>query len=214
MIFLECTFRKRKKGRRLLAVIAFLLILAIISVSYANNKLDPLVRDTAIPQLRNLIAQIINESVDKILDSGHGRFVSVIYGDGGKIISIETDPLEINKFRTSVSREIAARLSVLEEYYVNISLANVFDDEVILGRFPDWRLRASVEPNGGTETSVESTLTSAGINQSLHRIDLSVTVGIKALLLISTVDVTNTTNVCIAETVIIGEVPSVYLGNG
>lgn len=86
------------------------------------------------------------------------------------------------------------------------------DDEIVFGRFPSWRIPASVEPNGSAETTVKSSLTSAGINQSLHKITLSVKVRITAMLLISTVDVETDTDICIAETVIIGEVPSVFLG--
>ena len=74
------------------------------------------------------------------------------------------------------------------------------------------RIPASVEPSGSTETTVKSSLASAGINQSLHKITLSVRVSVTAMLLISTVDVDTETDVCIAETVIIGDVPKVFLG--
>ncbi|MEI3153183.1 MAG: sporulation protein YunB [Eubacteriales bacterium] len=74
------------------------------------------------------------------------------------------------------------------------------------------RIPASVEPSGSAETTVKSSLVSAGINQSLHKITLSVRVSVTAMLLISTVDVDTETDVCIAETVIIGDVPKVFLG--
>lgn len=211
MIFTECTFRKKKRGKKLCIVIAAAIILAAIAVSYTNSKLDPLVCDTAIPQIQNAINVIINEATEKILNSFSADFISVKCGDNGKIISVETDTSAINRFRTSVSLEISSRLSELSEYGVYIALSNILDDEIILGRFPDLRVRANIEPNGGAETTVSSSLTSAGINQSLHRIKLSVRVDVRALLLISTVEVSTSTDICIAETVIIGDVPAVYL---
>lgn len=182
-----------------------------LAVRDTNARLDSLVCDTAVPQLQNKIASVVSEAINSVVPDED--FVRVVRSPDGKILSVESDTRAVNLYRAAVTEEISRRLSELSEYYVRISLANVFDDEVILGNFPELRLRASVEPNGSVETSVRDSLTSAGINQTLHRIELSVTVDVKALLLISTVDVSSVTNVCIAETVIVGDVPSVFLSD-
>lgn len=215
MIFItECIFRKRKKGKKILAVFACVIIFALFSVIYLNQKLDPLVCAAATPQLRAEMTRVINEAISEAMTGYEEKLVSIKYGSDGKILSIETDSTKINLLRALVTEKINEKIKAYGEYSVTISVSNIMDDEIVFGRFPSWRIPASVEPNGSAETTVNSSLVSAGINQSLHKITLSVHVGVTAMLLISTVDVDTETDICIAETVIIGEVPKVFLGTG
>ena len=62
------------------------------------------------------------------------------------------------------------------------------------------------------ETDIESEFISAGINQTNYRLSLCATVGVTAVMLISTATVDVCTSVSIAEMLIVGEVPTVYLG--
>ncbi len=215
MVFItECTFRKRKKGKKILAVFACVIILALLSVIYLNQKLDPLVCAAATPQLKAEMTRVINEAISEAMTGYEEKLVSIRYGSDGKILSIETDSTKINLLRALVTEKINEKIKAYGEYSVTISVSNIMDDEIVFGRFPSWRIPASVEPNGSAETTVRSSLVSAGINQSLHKITLSVRVSITAMLLISTVDVDTETDICIAETVIIGEVPTVFLAGG
>lgn len=215
MIFItECTFRKRKKGKKILAVFACVIIFALLSVIYLNQKLDPLVCAAATPQLKAEMTRVINEAISEAMTGYEEKLVSIRYGSDGKILSIETDSAKINLLRALVTEKINEKIKAYGEYSVTISVSNIMDDEIVFGRFPSWRIPASVEPNGSAETTVKSSLVSAGINQSLHKITLSVRVSVTAMLLISTVDVDTETDICIAETVIIGEVPTIFLAGG
>ena len=215
MIFItECTFRKRKKGKKILAVFACVIIFALLSVIYLNQKLDPLVCAAATPQLKAEMTRVINEAISEAMTGYEEKLVSIRYGSDGKILSIENDSEKINLLSALVTEKINEKIKAYGEYGVTISVSNIMDDEIVFGRFPSMRIPASVEPNGSAETTVKSSLVSAGINQSLHKITLSVRVSITAMLLISTVDVDTETDICIAETVIIGEVPTVFLAGG
>ncbi len=214
MIFIitECSFRKRKKGKKLLISVLCVFLSALFIVLYLNRKLDPLVCDAATPRLRAEMTRVINEAVSEAMSGYNEKLISITYGADGKILSVETDSVKINLLRALVTEKINEKIKEYGEYTVTISASNIMDDEIIFGRFPSWRIPASVEPSGSAETTVKSSLTSAGINQSLHKIVLSVKVKVTAMLLISTVDVETDTDICIAETVIIGEVPSVFFG--
>ena len=212
MIFIitECSFRKRKRSKKLLISVLCVFLSALFIVLYLNRKLDPLVCDAATPRLRAEMTRVINEAVSEAMSDYDEKLIT--YGSSGKILSVETDSVKINLLRALVTEKINEKIKSYSEYTITISFSNIMDDEIVFGRFPSWRIPASVEPNGSAETTVKSSLTSAGINQSLHKITLSVKVRITAMLLISTVDVETDTDICIAETVIIGEVPSVFLG--
>ena len=214
MIFIitECSFRKRKRGKKLLISVLCVFLSALFIVLYLNRTLDPLVCDAATPRLRAEMTRVRNEAVSEAMSDYDEKLINITYGSSGKILSVETDSVKINLLRALVTEKINEKIKSYSEYTVTISFSNIMDDEIVFGRFPSWRIPASVEPNGSAETTVKSSLASAGINQSLHKITLSVKVRITAMLLISTVDVETDTDICIAETVIIGEVPSVFLG--
>ena len=59
-----------------------------------------------------------------------------------------------------------------------------------------------------------SEFTSAGVNQTLHRICLKLTVPLTLMLPGGAVETVSETELCVAETVIVGQVPQTYLDAG
>ena len=116
--------------------------------------------------------------------------------------------------RADIVAEIVTGLSELEKYGVPISYANLFGEGFLSSFLPETYLNVKVQPFAGVTANVESELTSAGINQSKHTVNLVIDAGATGLVKDKTIEVCVSTNVCIAETVIVGEVPSVWLGTG
>ena len=64
---------------------------------------------------------------------------------------------------------------------------------------------------GGAEATFEHVFTAAGINQTHHQIMLDLTVSLTLLIPGGPLDTQVSTQVCVAETVLVGEVPDTYL---
>ena len=138
---MECTFRKRKKGKKILIFLACVMIFAVFSVIYLNQKLDPLVCAAATPQIKAEMTRVINEAISEAMTGYEEKLVSIRYGTDGKILSIETDSTKINLLRALVTEKINEKIKAYGEYGVTISLSNILDDEIILGRFPSIAYR-------------------------------------------------------------------------
>ena len=91
-------------------------------------------------------------------------------------------------------------------------LGSLFDLEPLWAKGPALRARAMTV--GTVRTEFESQFTSAGVNQTLHRIWMEVSVPMKLLLPGGEVETTLHTRLCVAETVIVGKVPDTYLQLG
>ena len=65
-----------------------------------------------------------------------------------------------------------------------------------------------------SDAAFESSFTHAGINQTLHRLNMSVLVDVAVLVLGKTVNFTVESQVVVAETIIVGEVPDTFLQAG
>jgi sporulation protein YunB len=90
---------------------------------------------------------------------------------------------------------------------------------VPLGTFTGIRFLNALGPNinlkmvpiGNVNCSFYSQFTSVGINQSHHRIYITMTASVSILLPIATHTITTMEQILICESIIIGEVPETYL---
>lgn len=206
--------RKKKKNIfcRIAAVIIALLLTVIFVLRFLNQKLDVIVADMVEEGLKNTITKIINESVAQGMREGDYRdILSVSYSSDGKVRSMVADSVKINLLCADVGARISEKLDELTRFYVEVDVADVLDDVIVLGKFPHT-FCADVVPVGGIETDIESEFLSAGINQTNYRLNLKVDVGITAVMLISTATIDVSTSVSIAEMLIVGDVPTVYWG--
>ena len=64
---------------------------------------------------------------------------------------------------------------------------------------------------GTADARFSSSFSEAGVNQTLHRIELELTVPMTLLLPGGPVETESVTRLCVAETVIVGRVPDAYL---
>ena len=101
--------------------------------------------DAATPRLRAEMTRVINEAVSEAMSDYDEKLINITYGSSGKILSVETDSVKINLLRALVTEKINEKIKSYSEYTVTISFSNIMDDEIVFGRFPSWRIPASVE---------------------------------------------------------------------
>ena len=65
-----------------------------------------------------------------------------------------------------------------------------------------------------SDASFNSGFSEAGINQTLHQLSMDVSVDVTVLVLGSTVSFTVNSQVVVAETIIVGDVPNTFLQTG
>ena len=203
-----CYVRKKQKNiKKRILIIAVSVILAIlIIIVFINRKLDPIVRDIAGEQIKNNISSIVSNTVRE--HTFDGEYIKVTYSDG-KIASVGTDAAILNKLQSELISEISGKISDISGYNVAVSFSNIFDDEVIFGKTA-LSIDATVLPVYSVTGNIRTEFSDAGINQTRYSVILSINVNVSAVLLISTIDVKSEYEICIAEMVIVGDVPSVY----
>ena len=201
---------KKRIFRRIAAVFLLLLLISAMFIRWLNKKLDVIVSDIVEEELKNRITKIINESIYESMSLGDYKNIMTLSESGeGKVRSLLIDSVKVNMLRADVSRRISEKLDALSKYDVYVDISNIFDDVIIFGK-SQYYFTADVVPVGGIETAVKSDFCSAGINQTNYKMNMEVTVGITAVMLISTVTIDVDTNVSIAEMLIVGDVPTLY----
>lgn len=196
-------------GKRMIAWFFTLALMAfLVSVSLYFRSISTQI---AISDASDLITMRINKAISQIMSEGNydaDYFVTFEKGENGEVSAISCNMARIN----ALSAEILDRVVGATENYtatVQIPLGNLSGLSVLMGRGP----KVPVEIVTLTSSRVEfkNGIVTAGINQTKHQITLGIKVDIDILVPWGSESTQVVTEVLIADTVIVGQVPGTYL---
>jgi len=212
-------FRRRRampnRGRRTLAkaLIVFILIFAIFAFSAARVR--PVIATLARSEARELVIRAINNTIaDEIADGNlyYNRLVSFERDHSGNITALVTNSALINILQTQISLGIVDNVENVLDANMGIPIGNAIGGLMLAGRGP--RVPVRIQSVTNVETRFTNEFSSAGINQTRHIIMLDISVEIDLIMPGERESTVVTTEVAIAETVIVGAVPNVYADIG
>lgn len=203
--------RRKVKFKRLkravLILIAFIIALTIFCECHLSDFRPEYIRIQAEILSVNSVCDAVNNTLEKI-DFDYDDLATLVCADDGTVQAIKTDSLKINKIKADVT------LAVQEE------IAKVYDNEIDipLGSFTNITVLSNVGPNikmtfnltGSFSSEIISTFEQAGINQTIHHIRLILTSKIMTTSLDYTGNITFATDFEIAQSIIVGNIPSSY----
>ena len=118
----------------------------------------------------------------------------------------------MNRLQSSVSRAVNESLSQLEGKKISVPIGTLSGINILTGRGFDIPLR--LHQIGAAKTELKSRFTEAGINQTKYSLYLTVTIEMTAILPAHSTDIVVSYDYPISETVIVGEIPDMYLDKG
>lgn len=201
----------RKRRRRKLspyAVIAVCLAVLFTSFCFINAALREPVMSIARERATASASLAVNEAVRQAAASWDTEELSRIERTGENTFVIRVDTARLNALVAGIAAEAMRRISLLGEYGVSVELGTASGVALLSGKGPC--VNVGFRPEGSAVPSVGSSLRSAGINQSLFSVDLTLTVSIRLVMAGKTELVTVKNTVPVYETAIVGAVPQVY----
>ena len=201
-----------KKSKKKLGKALILLGLALFGLGlYTDYRVRPLIERTGEYQIQVAAVRVINDAILTELCSNvynYEGIVNVSYNENGDVKSITSDINTINRLKSRSGLVINEAVGKLGEKSIGIPFGTVSGVGMLYGRGPAIPVR--VMPRGFANTVLISEFTSAGINQTLHRIIMQVEVELTAIIPGYNKNMTVGSNFIVAETVIVGEVPHAY----
>lgn len=212
-------FRRRMRfgggggNARLLLRLTAVLLLVLTALLMIDGRIRPVIRSIAESQARKMTMQAVNDAVLETLGQegvGYGDLVSIHKEETGRITSIETNVVIANSLQAQIGNGIAKRIADAKSYEISIPIGSLSGSELLLGRGPSLKLRMTLEAS--TLLQLRNQFTSAGVNQTHHQVMLDIQTQVLFITPDSYEPAEIKTSICIAETVIVGEVPQVYAG--
>ncbi len=184
--------------------IGVLLIMAEIRISNVRKELISYAA-------RNAASAATTAGVENSLDTDKVRYADLIrFGrdQSGNIVSVTTDAYYLNKIGNNIGDEIDKHINQMKSYIIKIPFSVLFSEQLINGRGPKMPLVFVM--TGITTTDFENEFTAAGVNQTHHRIMMSITVNTYVIHSGNVTVVPYKTNVCIAESIVVGITPQTF----
>lgn len=203
--------KSKRRKRTIIVVILFLFIFLAIFFIMFEIRLSEIVVDIAEQKVKSEASLIISREInDEIQNSGitYDSLVTLEKDSEGKITALKTNIIEVNRLKASLSLGMLEKLNKNNEMSVVVPIGSIFNSQILSGYGPKVNVR--VIPVGSAAIDITNEITSAGINQTRHQIMLSVNIQLAVISAAKRISTDVATNVCVAETVIVGSVPESY----
>ena len=201
--------------RKIFIRLMILCLLLVVVVGILRIRFYPVIQSLAQTQVKNTASDLINDAIAEQIAAENIQYDRIVYFEkdlNGRITALKTNIGEINRLKTDVLNIINDEILALDHSDIGIPLGSLFFPEVLSGRGP--AIPVNILSIRNSDASFVSHFSQAGINQTLHRLNMEVSIDVAVLVLGQTSSFTINSEVVVAETVIVGEVPQTYLQTG
>ena len=189
--------------------VIFTLLLALTVAVVLHMK--PVVVDLATARTSNAVNRIVVAAVNDAVESGRIDYAQLVDFDKdaeGHVTALRSNMAAFNRLQASIADDILQRMAEVSSTDLAIPIGTLTGSPLLAGRGPCLRVR--MQSVGTATARFDNQFSSAGINQTRHRIILDVDVHVSILLPGLTTYTKVSNEISVAETVIVGGVPETY----
>ena len=196
--------------RGILMIFVFLLVFLIFRLKY-RDALAELART----QVTNATSDLINDAIDSQMLNNNIQYDRIVYFEKdleGRITALKTNMSEVNRLKTAILNLINDEILAMDTSELGIPIGNFLFPEIFSGKGPSIPIRILSIRN--SDASFHSAFSEAGINQTLQKLNIDIQVDVSVLVLGQINSFTVSSQVVVAETIIVGQVPEMFFQNG
>lgn len=202
--------RKSKIRRRVILIAVAVLLIVLLVCMHLN--VTRVLTSAAEARLRARAATAVNEAVFMTLSDGGVRYSDLVHverGADGDIQALTCDAVEINRIARETAYQAQALLQEMCDEGIAVPLGAFTGIEAWAGFGPE--IHMEIIPVAEVACRFVSGFESAGINQTKHSVYLEVVCEMSVVMPAKTHRFSAISQVLISESILVGEVPNVYL---
>ena len=205
----------RRRIRAYFRIALLFLTLSMALFFLFRSRYRDVIRELAETQVKNTTSDLTNDAIAKQIADGIIQYDRIVFFEkdlDGRITALKTNMSEVNRLKTDILNIINDEILALDTSDIGIPLGSLFLPELLSGKGPVIPVHILSIRN--SDASFSSNFVQAGINQTLHQLIMLVSVDVAVLVLGQTGSFTISSEVVVAETVIVGDVPNTFLQTG
>lgn len=187
------------------------MLLVIGAAVLLRTRINPLTKELAQAKISDAASNVINRAVNQQIQQGDIRYEDMVElqrDNSGAITALTTNMQEMNRLKTQLLELLDDDIYSIEDDEISIPMGNLTGIQLLSGRGPS--IPVKIVAVSSSDATFRGEFTDAGINQTIHRIMMEVSLDLIVLLPSGTVTDRVSSQVCVAETVLLGPVPETY----
>jgi len=199
----------QQRNKIKIVMIIGMISIAIITANFVVQSISPILDKQCINMAKAIATKISNEQATIIMSKYKYEDLCTITKDTkGNISMISANIIPINEIISDIAVKIQEELSKTENSKFSIKMGSFIGSRLLSGRGPNVEIKMATI--GNLDTDLRSEFSSAGINQTLHKIYLQIECQVSILTPFHTVEETIKNQVLLEEIVIVGTTPNTY----
>jgi len=199
----------QRRGWVRLLVLAALCVLAIVIVMEQN--LSQVMLDMAFARAYSMAVETLNHAVDKVMESGvtYEELMDTQMDAQGRVSMLRANTVRMNALAAETALVAERELNSFDNQFVSIPLGAAAGVRFLSGMGP--RIAVQILPVGAVSASYDSEFETAGINQTRHRIFMTLRATVSLIVPTGSQVVEVGSTMPIAENIIVGDVPDSFV---
>lgn len=200
---------------RFFRTVFLIFILLTAAFLLLRNRYRDVIQELAQTQVRNSTSDLTNDAISRQIAEGRIQYDRIVYFEkdlNGRITALKTNIGEVNHLKTDILSIINEEILAMDSSDIGIPLGSLILPEFFSGKGP--AIPVHILSIRNSDATFSSYFSQAGINQTLHQLVMDVQVDVAVLVLGQTNSFGVSSQVVVAETVIVGDVPETYFHAG
>lgn len=203
---------KRKRRERKLILICLIVMGWALILNYLfNTRIGPQIVELASSGVKFAAKNAINNAVTELMNEdglSYSDIISFEKTNSGEISALKTNMAELNRVKAALTGRVLESVMNISVEEIAIPLGSLTSTEFLSARGPD--IPVKIVTARTVAVDFLNDFTDAGINQTIHRIYVDISMEMTIMSAGRTVTVEVSSQYCLAETVIVGSVPDSY----
>lgn len=199
---------KRRSWLRLLLIAILLLTIAFL---FVEKNLSQTLLDMAYATAHSIALETVNRAAQQVVGDGvaYDELMNVQMDAQGRVSMLRANTMRMSQIATQTAIIAQEKLNSIENQLVDVPLGAALGVRFLGGFGP--RISVQIVPVGAVSTHFETEFETAGINQTRHKIFLTLETSVSLIVPADSRMVQVTSTVPIAESIIVGQVPDSFV---
>ena len=203
----------RRRKKKLPIILAVFFLAAILSMSHYFFFALPIIRRISEEEARILATSSVGKAAAQTVTDNYSYrdIIEVTKDAEGNIVLLQANSTFIHVLIRTAATRAQTYIGEVQEMTIRIPFGTLSGVTFLSGRGPNISIKAI--PIGIISTEVGSEFIAVGINQTLHRIFVKIRADVTIIMPGYEGRVSSSVHIPIAESVLVGKVPSFYLSS-
>ena len=176
---------------------------------FINANLRPVLEGLSGARVQAVAAKAMNNAILDVIAEGYTYDTLIhVRTTESRVYLLQADSARLNMLAADCANAAQVRISEMGEQGVSIPLGTISGIPLFAGKGPRVTMRFT--PAGAVTSAFDSEFRSAGINQTLHRVNIRLTATVRVILPGQAHTLLVTAEAPVAESIIVGDVPDAY----